>query len=178
MRVIAGTYKGRKLQSPENYDIRPTTDKAKEALFSILYNDIPGSRVLDLFAGSGGLGIEALSRGAAECVFVDHSRQAASLIRNNLAACRVEEPARVLTGDYRKVLDGLAGSFDIILMDPPYGQGLLDDAFRLIREHGLLAEDGVIVCEHRKEEILPEECYGFAKEKERRYGIVKLSIFR
>ncbi len=178
MRVIAGQYKGRKLESPENYDIRPTTDKAKEALFSILYNDIPGARVLDLFAGTGGLGIEALSRGAAECVFVDHSRQAVSLIRRNLDHCGVTEPVRVAGGDYRRVLAGLSGSFDIILMDPPYNQGLLEEAFRLIREHDLLAEDGVIVCEHRKEEDLPDDCFGFTKEKERRYGIVKLSIFR
>lgn len=178
MRVIAGTYKGRKLESPENYDIRPTTDKAKEALFSILMNDVPGSRVLDLFAGSGALGIEALSRGAAECVFVDHSRQAAALIKKNLAACRVTEPARVISGDYRKVLASLAGSFDIILMDPPYNQGLLPDAFALIDQQELLAEDGVIVCEHRKEEELPEEICSFVREKERRYGIVKLSIYR
>ena len=89
MRVIAGTYKGRKLESPENYDIRPTTDKAKEALFSILMNEIPGSRVLDLFAGSGALGIEALSRGAESCVFVDHSRLSTALIKRNLASCGV-----------------------------------------------------------------------------------------
>ena len=178
MRVIAGQYKGRKLESPENYDIRPTTDKAKEALFSILYNDTPGARVLDLFAGTGGLGIEALSRGASECIFVDHSRQSAGLVKRNLAGCGVKEEARVLQGDYRKVLAGLTGSFDIILMDPPYNKGLLEDAFHLIREHGLLAPDGVIVCEHRREEVLPEEIDGFVREKERRYGIVKLSIYR
>ena len=178
MRVIAGTYKGRKLESPDSYDIRPTTDKAKEALFSILMNDIPGARVLDLFAGSGALGIEALSRGAAECVFVDHSRQSVALIRRNLAGCAVTEPARVLAGDYRKVLAGLGGSFDVILMDPPYNQGLLEEAFHLIRQQELLAEDDIIVCEHRKEENLPEELYGFQREKERRYGIVKLSIYR
>lgn len=178
MRVIAGAYKGRKLESPENFDIRPTTDKAKEALFSILMNEIAGARVLDLFAGSGALGIEALSRGAQECIFVDHSRQSVGLIKRNLAACGVREPARVIAGDYRKVLAGLAGTFDIILMDPPYNRGLLGDAFRLISEQGLLAEGGVIVCEHRKEEELPEEICGFTREKERRYGIVKLSIYR
>ena len=178
MRVIAGTYKGRNLESTENYDIRPTTDKAKEALFSILMNEIPGSRVLDLFAGSGALGIEALSRGAESCVFVDHSRLSTALIKRNLASCGVREDARVVTGDYRKVLAGLAGSFDIILMDPPYNKGLLPDGFELIRQQDLLAEDGYIVCEHRKEEELPEEICGFTREKERRYGIVKLSIYR
>ncbi|MBQ6370880.1 MAG: 16S rRNA (guanine(966)-N(2))-methyltransferase RsmD [Firmicutes bacterium] len=178
MRVIAGIYKGRKLESPENYDIRPTTDKAKEACFSILTEEIPGSRVLDLFAGTGALGIEALSRGASECVFVDHSRQSIGLIKRNLSCCGAGEQARVLAGDYRKVLAGLSGSFDIILMDPPYDKGLLDEAMRLVREHDLLAEDGVIICEHRKEEDLPEEIHGFVKQKERRYGIVKLSIYR
>ena len=178
MRVIAGIYKGRKLESPENYDIRPTTDKAKEAMFSILTNEIAGGRVLDLFAGTGALGIEALSRGAEECVFVDHSRQSVALIRRNLDHCGIGEEASVRTGDYRKVLSTLSGSFDIILMDPPYNKGLLDEAFQIIGQHGLLAEDGVIVCEHRKEETLPDEICGFKKEKERRYGIVKLSIFR
>lgn len=178
MRVIAGTYKGRKLESPENYDIRPTTDKAKEALFSILYNELPGSRVLDLFAGTGALGIEALSRGAAECVFVDHSRQSIGLIKGNLAHCKVEEPARVIAGDFRRVLTGLAGNFDIILMDPPYGQGLIEEALRIIGQQGLLTDGGVIVCEHRKEEQLPDIICDFEKVKERRYGIVKLSIYR
>ncbi|MBQ9016031.1 MAG: 16S rRNA (guanine(966)-N(2))-methyltransferase RsmD [Firmicutes bacterium] len=178
MRVISGIYKGRKLESPENYDIRPTTDKAKEALFSILYNELPGARVLDVFAGTGALGIEALSRGAAECIFVDGSRQAVALTKRNLAHCGAQENARVLAGDYRKVLSGLSGAFDIILMDPPYNKGLLADAMEIISQRGLLAEEGVIVCEHRKEEELPERIGGFTREKERRYGIVKLSIYR
>ncbi|MBQ9059801.1 MAG: 16S rRNA (guanine(966)-N(2))-methyltransferase RsmD [Firmicutes bacterium] len=178
MRVIAGIYKGRKLESPENYDIRPTTDKAKEACFSILNNDIPGARVLDLFAGTGALGIEALSRGAAECVFTDHSRQSIGLVKRNLAHCGAGSEARVIAGDFRKVLPGLSGIFDVILMDPPYNKGLLDEALEIISEHGLLAEGGVIVCEHRKEEELPPQVGILTKEKERRYGIVKLSIYR
>lgn len=178
MRVIAGIYKGRKLESPENYDIRPTTDKAKEALFSILNNDIPGARVLDIFAGTGALGIEALSRGAAECIFTDHSRQSIGLIKRNLAHCGAGENARVIAGDFRKVLPGLAGGFDVILMDPPYNKGLVDEAMEIIWEHQLLAEGGVVVCEHRKEEDLPEQIGGLIREKERRYGIVKLSIYR
>lgn len=178
MRVIAGTYKGRKLESPDNYDIRPTTDKAKEAMFSILANQMWGARVLDVFAGTGALGIEALSRGADSCLFVDHSRQSASLIRRNLEACGIGKEGRVVTGDYRRVLSSLEGPYDIILMDPPYNKGLLDDAFALLRQQDLLAEEGIIVCEHRKEEEIPEEIHGFTREKERRYGIVKLSIYR
>ena len=178
MRVITGKYKGRKLNSPENYAIRPTSDKAKEALFSILTAEIYGARVLDLFAGTGSLGIEALSRGAEYCVFADASRASLNLIKSNLEHCKVEEETRVLAGDYRKVLANLNESFDIILLDPPYGKGLIPDAIRLISEGDLLKEGGVIIAEHRKEEDLPETIGKYQKEKDRRYGIVKLSIYR
>ena len=185
MRVIAGKYKGRKLNSPEDNNVRPTTDKAKEALFSILTNDIYGARVLDLFAGTGGLGIEALSRGASYCVFADSSKRSLSLIKSNLEHCKVEEPTRVAAGDYRKVLKNLAGRiedgleepFDIILLDPPYDAGFMDETFRLIAEGGVLADGGMIVAEHRKHEELPENLRGFTRTKERRYGVVKLSIY-
>lgn len=185
MRVITGKYRGRKLNTPENYDIRPTSDKAKEALFSILTNEIYGSRVLDLFSGTGSLGIEALSRGAEYCVFADASRQSLNLVKENLEHCKVEEETRVMAGDYRKILkqlgdrigDGLEEAFDIILLDPPYNKGMLEPAFAIIEEGGILAPGGLIVAEHRKEEILPEEMHGFVKAKERRYGVVALSIY-
>ena len=185
MRVIAGKYKGRKLNSPEDSSVRPTTDKVKEALFSILTNEIYGARVLDLFAGSGGLGIEALSRGASYCLFADSSRKSLGLLKSNLEHCRVEEETRAAAGDYAKVLrnlarrieDGLEEPFDIILLDPPYDAGYMDKAFRLIAEGGILAADGTIVAEHRKQEDLPEILHGFTRTKERRYGVVKLSIY-
>lgn len=177
MRIIAGEYKGRKLNTPPDYSVRPTTDKVKEALFSILTNKIWGSRVLDLFAGTGNLGIEALSRGAAECVFADSSRESIRLIRENIAHCKAEEGAEVAAGDFKKVLLNETEPFDIILLDPPYDKGLLDDCFKIIAERELLEEDGVIVAEHRKEEVLPDEFHGFEKVKERRYGTVILSIY-
>ena len=185
MRVIAGKYKGRKLNSPDDSTVRPTTDKVKEACFSILTNEIYGARVLDLFAGTGGLGIEALSRGASYCLFSDSSRRSLDLIRSNLAHCAVEEKTKVAAGDYAKVLknlarrieEGLEEPFDIILLDPPYDAGYLDEAFRLIAEGGVLAGDGLIVAEHRKQEELPEILHGFIRAKERRYGVVKLSIY-
>lgn len=185
MRVITGKYRGRKLNTPENYDIRPTTDKAKEALFSILTNEIYGSRVLDLFAGTGSLGIEALSRGAEYCLFADSSRQSLNLVKENIEHCKIEEETKVMAGDYRKVLkqlgdrieSGLEKPFDIILLDPPYNRGLLDEAFSLIRDGGILSDEGLIVAEHRREEKLPEEMYGFSMIKERRYGVVMLSIY-
>ena len=177
MRIIAGEFKGRRLETPKDNSVRPTTDKAREALFSILANDIWGSRVLDLFGGTGGLGLEALSRGAAECVFADQSRDSIRMIRNNIAHCGAEERSRVLTGDFRKVLSSQRKPFDIIFLDPPYGSGMMDECFRLISENELLNEDGLIVAEHRKEETFPEEYHGFTKIKERRYGIVMLSIY-
>lgn len=177
MRIIAGEYKGRRLESPTDNSVRPTTDKVKEALFSILNERIWGSRVLDLFSGTGNLGIEALSRGAGECVFCDISRDSLRLIKANIAHCKAQEGARVVPGDFRKTLMNLDGQFDIILLDPPYDKGFLEPAFDLIRQQNLLAEDGVIVAEHRREEELADEIHGFIKEKERRYGIIKLTIY-
>lgn len=178
MRVIAGKYKGRRLETPADYAIRPTTDKVKEALFSILTEKIWGSRVLDLFSGTGSLGLEALSRGAACCVFGDHSRESLRLIRENIAHCKAQEGARVVPGDFRKTLGSLTEQFDIILLDPPYGRDLLMPAFELIGQQGLLADGGIIVAEHRKEEVLSETLCGFSKVKERKYGIIKLSIYQ
>lgn len=185
MRVIAGKYKGRKLFSPEDSSVRPTTDKVKEACFSILTNELYDARVLDLFAGSGGLGIEALSRGASYCLFADASRKSLSLVKQNLDHCKVEEATRLAAGDYRKVLGSLAGRiedgleepFDIILLDPPYDAGFLEEVLRLISEGGILAPEGTIIAEHRKQIEMPEEIFGFTKVKERRYGVVKLSIY-
>lgn len=177
MRIIAGEYKGRRLESPADYSVRPTTDKVKEALFSILTEKIWGSRVLDLFSGTGNLGIEALSRGARECVFCDSSRESLRLIKSNIAHCKAQDGARIVPGDFRKTLANLEGEFDIILLDPPYGKGFLEPAFEIISQQSLLAEDGVIVAEHRKEEEIPDELYGFTKIKERKYGVIKLSIY-
>ena len=141
--------------------------------------------MLDLFAGTGGLGIEALSRGAEYCVFADASRKSIALVKENLDHCKVEEKTKIMPGDYKKVLknlgdrieQGLEEQFDIIILDPPYNKGLLADAFRLIAEGSILAPEGTIIAEHRREEELPEVFEGFSKTKERRYGVVTLSIY-
>lgn len=177
MRVIAGEYKGRRLETPPDYSIRPTTDKVKEAMFSILADRIWDSKVLDLFSGTGNLGKEALSRGAGLCVFADSSRESLRLIKSNIAHCRAEKGARIAAGDFKKTLMNLDEKFDIILLDPPYDKEYLPECFRLIAEEGLLEEGGVIVAEHRKEEELPEDFFGFSKLKERKYGIIRLSIY-
>ncbi len=177
MRIIAGDYKGRRLHSPLDNQIRPTTDKVKEAIFSILFSEIYESNVLDLFAGTGNLGLEALSRGARHCWFSDSSRDSLKLIRENIRYCRADEKATVIPGDFRKVLGNLTEPMDVIFLDPPYHKNLLLECFSLIREHGSLAEGGVIVAEHRKEEQLPEELENFSKLKERKYGTVVISIY-
>lgn len=178
MRVIAGEYKGRRLKTPKDYSVRPTTDKVKEALFSILTEKMWGSKVLDLFSGTGNLGIEALSRGAELCVFCDTSRESIRLINSNISHCGAEHGAKVICGDYRKVMMNLNDRFDIILLDPPYDKGYIEECFKNIDECELLEKDGVIVAEHRKEEQLPEKFFGFEKIKERKYGIIILSIYK
>lgn len=179
MRIIAGDYKGRRLTPPSDNSIRPTTDKVKEAVFSILgsHLDLYGSKVLDLFAGTGNLGLEALSRGAEHCWFGDNSRSSLKLLKDNISYCRADDKATVIPGDYRKALERVSQPMDIILLDPPYDKGMLPDCFDLICQLGLLAEDGVIVAEHRKEEVLPEKLADFVKIKERKYGTVVISIY-
>lgn len=177
MRIIAGNYKGRRLTSPMDDRVRPTSDKVKEAIFSILMNEIYGSNVLDLFSGSGNLGLEALSRGAEHCWFADSSRDSLKLIRENISYCKANDKATVLAGDFRKVLARLTTPMDIILLDPPYNMGMLPECFELIEEYDLLAENGLIIAEHRREEILPEQFGKFTKVKERKYGTVVVSIY-
>lgn len=179
MRIIAGEYKGRRLQPPQNNYIRPTTDKVKEAIFSILNShvDLYGSRVCDLFAGTGSLGLEALSRGAAYCWFGDSSRESLKLLRENISYCRADDKSNVLAGDFRYVLDRIKDPCHVFFLDPPYDKGFLPECVERIRELGLLAPEGVIVAEHRKEEALPEEMADFRKIKEKKYGTVVISIY-
>jgi 16S rRNA (guanine(966)-N(2))-methyltransferase RsmD len=173
MRIITGKARGRRLREPPGMDIRPTTDMVKESLFNIVQFDIEGRRVPDLFAGTGQLGLEALSRGAASCVFVDESRQAVSIIRENLAHCGLEG-GEVWQGD---ALDYLrrGGRFDLIFLDPPYDSGLAEGALSLIKAFDILTEGGIIVCETRKERPLPNT---YGEGRTYIYGKLKLTVFR
>ena len=173
MRVITGKARGRKLRQPENMDIRPTTDVVKEALFNIIQFDIEGRRVLDLFAGTGQLGIEALSRGAASAVFVDESNAAGKIIRENLEHCGLE--GQVVRSDALSFLER-GGRFDLIFIDPPYDTELLGKALEKIIKFDILSYGGIIICETRKEtEILsiPEPYF---MGKEYKYGKIKLVV--
>ncbi len=153
MRVIAGEYRGKKLLSPSSQRVRPTTDRIKETVFNILCSRYCiGPRVLDLFCGTGALGIEALSRGATEGVFVDYDPDSVRLTKANLAGVR--RHTEVYTADYRVALSKLTQPFDLILLDPPYADTAAYDAIRIIDERGLLCRDGVIFAEHSRENDL------------------------
>ena len=174
MRVITGTARGRKLTEPVGMDIRPTTDSVKEAIFNTIQFDIEGRRVLDLFAGTGQLGIEALSRGARECVFVDESSAAIKLVRENLAACKLS--AAVVQTDSIGYL-AHCEPFDLIFLDPPYDSTLLDKALSAVIQYDKLAVGGIIVCESRRDRVLPEVPAPFRMKRQRAYGKILLTLY-
>ena len=179
MRIITGDFKGRRLEMPEGKDIRPTTEKVKEAIFSIIAGNVPGAVCVDLFAGTGNLGLEALSRGAEKCYFADNSRESLNLIKRNIAMCKAEEWSVVIPGDFERVLARLGErgeKIDIFFLDPPYREGLYEKCFELIREYDLLAEEGIIIAEHGEREPLTEEIEGYIVLKERNYGSVAITI--
>ncbi len=176
MRVISGSCRGRKLAEPQGMDVRPTTDMVKEALFNIIQFDIEGRRVLDMFAGTGQLGIEALSRGAAEAVFIDASPAAAAIVRENVRLAGVEERAQVLRGDSLTAVRGL-GTFDLIFLDPPYSRGLLERGLSAINEFDILRENGIIICELPAEDPVPDAPGGCRRGREYRYGKIRLAVY-
>jgi len=174
MRVISGSARGRRLKTPEDDRIRPTTDNVKESIFNIIQFDIEGRRVLDLFAGTGQLGIECLSRGAESVVFTDQSREAVQLIRENLKSCGLR--ATVLQQDALSYLRS-GGHFDLIFVDPPYDSNLYETVLEIINSVDILSDGGIIVCESRREKILPEMCMPYRKRREYNYGKVKLTLY-
>ena len=178
MRVITGEYKGRKLEAPEDYNVRPTTDKVKEAIFDIIMNDVYGSVCMDLFAGSGSLGIEALSRGASKCYFCDSDRNSIRLIKKNIAIVGAKEKSVVISGDYKKALRKADDKIDIFFVDPPYESGLYEPCLSQIEILDLLSDDGIIITEHDSRTDMPESVGSIVKFKERKYGRTMLSMYR
>ena len=147
MRVISGTARGRRLKELQGMETRPTTDRVKEALFNIVQFELPGRQVLDLFAGTGQLGIEALSRGAARCTFVDQRRDAAALVRENLKLTGLSQQARVVQGEALSFLASDRERYHLVFLDPPYQTELLENALKKIAEIDILMENGIIICE-------------------------------
>lgn len=176
MRVITGTARGRRLITLEGNDTRPTTDRVKEALFSIIQFEIEGRAVLDLFAGSGQLGIEALSRGAKSAVFVDGSKKAAEVVKKNLESTAFSRSASVVCGDAFAFLKSRGEKFDIAFLDPPYSTGLLQKALESVPR--VMNKSGVIICESPDSETMPESAGDFTLQKRYRYGKVSLSVYR
>ena len=174
MRVITGSARGRRLKTPENYDIRPTTDNVKESVFNIIQFDIEGRRVLDLFAGTGQLGIECLSRGAAEAVFIDENTAAVKIVKENLKTCGFT--AAVLQQDALSYLRH-CGRFDLVFVDPPYDSGLYESVLETINSVDILSDGGIILCESRREKVLPDMRAPYRKKKEYNYGRVKLTVY-
>ena len=157
MRVIAGTAKGCKLNSIDDLSTRPTLDRVKEPLFSILQNNIEDANVLDLFAGSGALGIEALSRGAKRCTFCDKSYKAMEMIKQNISKTKMEEKSTTINMDYKKCIENLNEKFDIIFIDPPYKKDIAVESLKQIIKYDLLTQNGIIVLETDEEKREIEE---------------------
>ena len=179
MRIIGGKYRSRVLAEFAGDDVRPTSDRAREALFNILSLKIYGARVLDLFAGSGALGIESLSRGAKEAVFNDFSKDSLAILKKNLSALKIPvngEEAKVWNFDYLVCLEQARGAFDLIFIDPPYRFDYGEKALKKIAERGLLTENGVAVYE--RDRPFEGEIEGLEKYDERKYGKAYLSFFR
>lgn len=176
MRVITGTARGKRLSAPQGRDVRPTPERVKEGLFSALQFDIEGRRVLDLFAGTGQLGIEALSRGADSAVMVDSSAVSVKVINSNVASCGFGDRARVVQSDFAAFCAMCRDTFDIVFLDPPYAEGLLLPALKAVLP--LLSDYGLVVCEHPPEVQLEESVGGFSVWKTYRYGKVLLTVYK
>ncbi len=178
MRVIAGTAKGVTLKTPEGMVTRPTADRVKEAMFSIIQFDLPSARVLDLFGGTGQLGIEAISRGAVFSTFVDQQEKACRLIRENLTKTGFQNKAKVVCSDYVVFLKNCREKYNIILLDPPYMELFLENSLKLISEIDILQSNGIIVTERPAEKQLDVNFSGFSRSRDYKYGKTILTIFR
>jgi len=178
MRVITGKARGVQLKTPDGILTRPTADRVKEALFSIINFDIPGAKVLDLFGGTGQLGIEALSRGAVSAVFVDAREDSCRLIRENLKRTKLEKDAKVIRSDYLDYLNRCREQYNIIFLDPPYAEEFLENSIKRITEIDILQSDGIIVAERPLGKELPWEFEGYTRSKDYKYGKVLLTIYR
>ena len=176
MRVITGTARGRRLETLPGEETRPTAERVKEGLFSAIQFDIEGRRAVDLFAGSGQLGIEALSRGASEVVFVDKSAAALKLIRENLELCGLSDRARVRNGDSLAYLRS-GEKFDLVFLDPPYDTGLLEQALQDIAGFDICREHGIIMAESPADAVLPPLAAPYRLYREYRYGRIKLTVY-
>ena len=178
MRVITGKARGIVLKTPTGMATRPTADRVKEAIFNIIQFEVPTARVLDLFGGTGQLGIEALSREAKSAVFVDEREDACRLIRENLKRTKLEQYGRVIRADYMAYLRTCKEKFDIILLDPPYAEVFLENSLKMITEIDILQSGGIIVTERPADKELPWEFPGYSRSRDYKYGKTLNTIYR
>lgn len=176
MRVITGSARGRRLETLEGDDVRPTTDRIKEAVFSIIQFQVEGRSFLDLFAGSGQMGIEALSRGADEACFVDNAKKSVETVKKNLNTTGLAERAKVVQADYRSFLSMNTKTYDIAFLDPPYRTGVLQDALERVTQ--AMRETGVIIAENPLDEEILSVYGDFVLDRQYRYGKIKITTFR
>lgn len=181
MRVISGTARGKKLKSPQDERVRPTLDRVKENLFNMIGLGIRGAVVLDAFAGSGGLGIEALSRGAAKCYFVDLNKKSIALTKENLKDSRLEENAVVLHMDAMDAIPKLFAQnirVDYLFLDPPYNKGIVEKILQQLEKYNIMQEDGTIIIETDRDEKLEDEIHQLVKIKEKQYSSTRITIYQ
>ena len=179
MRVIAGTARGKKLKAPEDQNVRPTLDRVKEDIFNIIGPSIRGAKVLDLFSGSGALGIEALSRGAAICFFVDKDKKSCTLTKYNLTQTRLTDKSKILQMDANTAMQKLSAQghqFDYIFIDPPYQLGITQTLLQNIQKYTIIQENVYIIVESDKEEIMAERIDKLVKIKEKTYASTRIAI--
>jgi len=177
MRVISGTARGLKLVAPEGLDTRPTTDRVKESIFNIIQSYIPCENVLDLFAGSGALGIEALSRGCRKCTFVDNNKYSFDLVKLNTEKAKISDKADFYKTDSISFLNSCSEKFDIIFLDPPYNKGFLCKSFDVIADKEILKGDGIIVAETEYGGEIPENS-AFKCIKSAKYGNTLVLVYK
>lgn len=182
MRIISGTARGTKLYTLEGSATRPTLDRIKESLFSIIQSKIPESIVLDLFAGSGALGLETLSRGASFCVFCDHSKKASNIVKQNIEKTNFIDKSKLYTADYKTCINQLKhenSKFDIIFLDPPYDSNLINQSVNKIIENNLLSENGIIVAETDNDTVIEDlKQLNIDTYDIRKYGRVKVLLLK
>ena len=179
VRVISGSARGLKLNTPGDDRVRPTTDRVKESMFNIVQDWVYGSQVLDLFAGSGALGIEALSRGASQAVFCDNSLDSIKIIKSNIEKARVADRSQIVSGDFKRCLRDMEAknkSFDMIFVDPPYYKGLFEEVLDTIRSCKILKKDGIVIVEHDAKRPIGQ-VEGLEVYKEKKYGITMLTFY-
>ena len=179
VRVISGSARGLKLNTPGDDRVRPTTDRVKESMFNIIQDWVYDSQVLDLFAGSGALGIEALSRGASQAVFCDNSLDSIKIIKSNIEKARVVDRSQIVSGDFKRCLRDMEAknqSFDMIFVDPPYYKGLFEEVLDTIRSCKILKKDGIVIVEHDAKKPIGQ-VEGLEVYKEKKYGITMLTFY-